>query len=76
MQRVLTLSDAMRLCLRQVVAQQGLPFEIRTQNATTLAAMKEVRAMGKAKFDSAQACCYALEKATPETARKSAKKQR
>jgi DNA-damage-inducible protein J len=72
----LNLSDAIRLFLRQVVAQQGLPFEIRTPNATTIAAMKEARAMGKAKFDSAQALFNDLEKAAPEKARKPAKKQR
>lgn len=72
----LNLSDAIRLFLRQVVVQQGLPFEIRTPNATTLAAMKEARALGKAKFDTAQAFFYDLEKAAPEKARKSTKKQR
>lgn len=72
----LNLSDAIRLFLRQVVAQQGLPFEIRTPNATTLVAMKEARAMGQAKFNSAQAFFHDLEKAAPEKARKSTKKQR
>lgn len=36
-------------------ATEVLPFEIRTPNATTLAAMKEARSMGKAKFDFAPA---------------------
>lgn len=72
----LNLSDAIRLFLRQVVAQQGLPFEIKSPNAVTRAAMREARAMGKAKFDSAQALFHDLEKAAPEKARKPAKKQR
>ena len=70
----LNLSDAIPLFLRRVVAQQGLPFAIRTPNATTLAAMKEARAMGQTKFNSAEALFDDLEKAAPEKARKPAKK--
>jgi len=50
----LDLSGAIRLFLRQVVAQQGLPFEVRVPNATTIAAMEEARAMTAARFNSAQ----------------------
>jgi len=50
----LDLSGAIRLFLRQVVAQQGLPFEVRVPNATTTAAMEEARAMTAARFNSAQ----------------------
>ena len=32
----LNLSDAIRLFLRQVVAQRGLPFEVKQPNAATL----------------------------------------
>lgn len=72
----LNLSDAIRLFLHQVVAQQGLPFEIRAPNATTLAAMKEARSMGKAKFDSAPALFHDLEKTIPKKTHKPAAKQR
>jgi len=72
----LNLSDAIRLFLHQVVAQQGLPFEIRAPNATTLAALKKARSMGEAKFDSAPALFHDLEKNTPRKARKPAAKQR
>ena len=50
----LNLSDAIRLFLRQVVAQNGLPFEVRIPNATTIAAMEEARSMRKARFGSAK----------------------
>ena len=43
----LKLSDAIRLFLRQVVAERGLPFEVRSPNATTKAAMKQSRAIRK-----------------------------
>ena len=65
----LNLSDAIRLFLRQVVAQQGLPFEIRTPNAVTVAAMKEARAIGHARFGSAQKMIDDLEKAGAADAR-------
>lgn len=47
----LNFSDAIRLFLRQVVAQQGLPFEVRVPNATTRAAMTDARQI-RARFDS------------------------
>lgn len=51
----LTVSDAIRLFLRQVVVHKGLPFDVRTPNAATLQALKESRAMmkDKARFGSA-----------------------
>lgn len=49
----LTLSDGIRLFLRQVIAEKGLPFEVKTPNAATRAAMLEGRAMDKARFASA-----------------------
>ncbi len=72
----LKLSDAIRLFLRQVVAHQGLPFKIKTPNATTIAAMQEARSIGKAKFHSAKDLLDDLEKTSAGKARKPAKKQR
>ncbi|CAB3774925.1 type II toxin-antitoxin system RelB/DinJ family antitoxin [Paraburkholderia humisilvae] len=37
----LTISEAFRLFLRQVVLSHGLPFEVRIPNATTLEAIRE-----------------------------------
>lgn len=70
----LNLSDAIRLFLRQVVAQECLPFEIKAPNATTRAAMQEARAMRKAKFDSAEALFNDLEKTGKVKARKAPSK--
>jgi DNA-damage-inducible protein J len=70
----LNLSDAIRLFLRQVVAQEGLPFEIKAPNAKTRAAMLEARAMRTAKFDSAEALFDDLKKTSQAKARKSAAK--
>ncbi|NBF05365.1 type II toxin-antitoxin system RelB/DinJ family antitoxin [Pseudomonas sp. Fl5BN2] len=39
----LSLSDAMRLFLRQVVAVQGLPFEVRVPSEKTARAMAQAR---------------------------------
>ena len=72
----LKLSDAIRLFLRQVVAERGLPFEVRSPNATTKAAMKQSRAIRKAKFGTAQEIMDDLKKSRAGQARKSAKKQR
>ena len=72
----LNLSDAIRLFLRQVVVQEGLPFAVKTPNATTIAAMKEARSMKRAKFGSAQEFFDDLEKAGAAKARKPAKKRR
>ena len=40
----LTLSDGIRLFLRQVIAERGLPFDVKVPNAETQAAMAEARA--------------------------------
>lgn len=72
----LNLSDAIRLFLRQVVTQQGLPFDVRTPNAVTVAAMKEARSMGKTRFPAARELFDGLEKVSAAKARKPAKKQR
>lgn len=39
----LTISDAMRLFLRQVVATQGLPFEVRVPSEKTARALAQAR---------------------------------
>jgi DNA-damage-inducible protein J len=39
----LTMSDAIRLFLHQVVAEKALPFAVKAPNATTLAAMEAVK---------------------------------
>jgi len=39
----LSISDAMRLFLRQVVAVQGLPFEVRVPSEKTARAMAQAR---------------------------------
>ncbi|MBF0180423.1 MAG: type II toxin-antitoxin system RelB/DinJ family antitoxin [Magnetococcales bacterium] len=41
----LSISDAVRVLLQRVVAEQRMPFSIRVPNATTLAAMDEAEAI-------------------------------
>ena len=41
----LSVSEAVRLFLRRVVADQALPIELKVPNAETLAAMEESRAL-------------------------------
>lgn len=50
----LNLSDAIRLFLRQVVAQRGLPFEVKQPNAATLRALRDARAGRTVRFGSAK----------------------
>ena len=47
----LSISDTMRLFLRQVVATQGLPFEVRVPSVKTARAMREAREI-RQRFDS------------------------
>jgi DNA-damage-inducible protein J len=56
----LSLSDAIRLFLRQVVATKGLPFEVKVP-AATLTAMQEARTMKTARFGSAEEMFNELE---------------
>jgi DNA-damage-inducible protein J len=58
----LTVSDAVRVFLTRVVTDQQLPFALQAPNAQTQAAMREARAMGKARFASASALIRDLEK--------------
>jgi DNA-damage-inducible protein J len=71
----LTVSEAIRLFLRQVVIQRGLPFDIRTPNAETAEAMREARTIGTARFARAQELFDDLEKAGAAKTRKAAKKK-
>jgi len=50
----LNVSDAIRLFLRQVVAQNGLPFEVKAPNAATIAAMEEANTGNLPRFSSVQ----------------------
>ncbi len=50
----LTLSDGIRLFLRQVVAQRGLPFDVKVPSPETQAAMNELRTADRARFKTAQ----------------------
>ena len=59
----LNLSDAIRLFLRQVIVNNGLPFEIKVPNATTRAAMEEARSNNLPRFNSANELFDDLEKA-------------
>ncbi len=47
----LSISDAMRLFLRQVVATQGLPFEVRVPSEKTRRALAQARELRR-QFDS------------------------
>lgn len=62
----LTVSDAVRVFLTRVVADQQLPFEIKAPNAVTRAAMLEADELigaRRARFNSSQALLNELEKA-------------
>ena len=58
----LNVSDAVRLFLRQVVAQNGLPFEVKAPNAVTRAAMEEADSGNLPRFESVQELFDDLEK--------------
>jgi DNA-damage-inducible protein J len=48
----LTVSDAVRVLLTRVAAEQALPFEVKVPNAKTRAAMTEARRGGLKRFAS------------------------
>ncbi|HMT93906.1 type II toxin-antitoxin system RelB/DinJ family antitoxin [uncultured Thiothrix sp.] len=48
----LTVSDAVRLLLTRVAAEQSFPFALKVPNAETVAAMQEARAITRARFSS------------------------
>jgi len=58
----LNVSDAIRLFLRQVVAKNGLPFEVKAPNAVTRAAMEEADSDNLPRFGSVQELFDDLEK--------------
>jgi DNA-damage-inducible protein J len=62
----LNVSDAVRLFLRQVVAQNGLPFEVKAPNAVTRAAMEEADSDNLPRFESVQELFDDLEKDSEE----------
>ena len=57
----LTVSDAVRVFLTRVVADQELPFALKSPNAATRSAMREARNIGKARFKTAKALVNDLE---------------
>lgn len=57
----LTVSDAIRVFLMRVVADQQLPFDVKAPNAQTRAAMTEARAMRQARFATAGELIHDLE---------------
>ncbi|MGB4967139.1 MAG: type II toxin-antitoxin system RelB/DinJ family antitoxin [Candidatus Saccharimonadales bacterium] len=63
----LSLSDAVRVFLTRVVAEQGLPFALKAPNAETRAALAEAEAIIRnrnARFSSAEALFDALNQET------------
>ncbi|HEY2255686.1 MAG TPA: type II toxin-antitoxin system RelB/DinJ family antitoxin [Variovorax sp.] len=57
----LTVSDAIRVFLTRVVAEQQLPFALKAPNADTRAAMEEARTVRKARFATANELIHDLE---------------
>lgn len=47
----LSVSDAVRVLLTRIAAEQALPFELKVPNATTKAAMRELDAGNAGRFD-------------------------
>lgn len=47
----LSVSDAVRVLLTRVAAEQALPFEVKVPNAETIAAMRQARKGGLPSFD-------------------------
>ena len=60
----LTVSDAVRVFLTRVVADQQLPFALKTPNAATRTAMREARNLSNARFATAKALIRDLEEGT------------
>ncbi len=56
----LTVSDAIRLLLLRVAKEKALPFEVRTPNATTQAAIKEAERGDATKVESVDALFASL----------------
>jgi len=65
----LSVSDAVRIFLKRVIADQAFPLELKVPNAVTRAAMAEASQMiaeGKARFKNADQLMADLEKAGPK----------
>jgi DNA-damage-inducible protein J len=58
----LSVSDAVRVLLMRVAAEQQLPFALKVPNAETRAAMDEARAISRARFATADKLINELEK--------------
>jgi DNA-damage-inducible protein J len=58
----LSVSDAVRVLLMRVAAEKQLPFALKVPNAETRAAMKEARAISRARFATADKLINELEK--------------
>lgn len=59
----LSISDAVRILLKRVAAEQAFPLELKVPNSQTRAAMEEARAIAqKARFASASELMDELEK--------------
>lgn len=57
----LSVSDAVRVFLTRIAADQEFPFALRVPNAETQQAMMEARAISKARFNSSEDLFNALE---------------
>lgn len=69
----LSVSDAVRIFLKRVVIEQGLPLTLKVPNAETRAAMREARAIGHLRFGNPEGLIRAIEEDIPgETGRSSA----
>jgi DNA-damage-inducible protein J len=60
----LSVSEAVRLFLKRVVAEQAMPIELKVPNAETRAAMEESRAIIRARFATAKELFDDLEKSS------------
>lgn len=57
----LSVSDAVRVFLTRVAAEQQLPFAVKVPNAETRAAMEEARILSRARFANADELLSELE---------------
>ena len=60
----LTVSDAVRVFLKRVVAEQQLPFDLRVPNAEMRATVENARALGRARRAAMEALIDSLRKAS------------
>lgn len=61
----MSVSDAVRIFLTRVVAEQAIPFDVRVPNAKTVAAMNEAEQLiqaKKARFETEEELFHDLEK--------------